>query len=84
MDVYLLQHLHVLNEDDEDVKTCGIFASREEAEAAVATLSMVEGFRGRSRIIDPLEDDDREGFYIDRHVVGQVLWSGGFITVPSQ
>jgi hypothetical protein len=62
MDVYLLQHLHVRSEDDADVKTCGIFTTREDAEAAAATLSSAEGFQGRSQINDPLVDQDREGF----------------------
>ena len=36
--VYLLQHVHILNKNDEDIKVIGIYESEEAARTAVRRL----------------------------------------------
>lgn len=43
--VLLLQHLHLLNDEEEDVKTLSIYSNREAALAAVQRFSVLPGFK---------------------------------------
>jgi len=70
MDVFVVQHLHVLNGDEEDVKLIGVYSSRFAAEEAIDRLRQKPGFC-----------DTPEGFSIDLYRVDQDHWDGGFITL---
>ena len=73
MDVFLVQHVHELDEDREDVKLIGVYATEEGAQAAVKRLSIQPGFR-----------DTTDGFHIDRYRVDEDHWTEGFVTVPRE
>lgn len=78
--VFLLQHLHLLNDDEEDVKTLGIYSSRGEALAAVERLRLMPGFVGIPNMADPSLPESSEGFYIDEYELNQDSWAEGFVT----
>lgn len=71
-DVFVLHHVHVLDEetDDEDVKLIGVYSTREKAEQAVERMNEQPGFR-----------DTLDGFHIDRYRLDDDNWTEGFITV---
>lgn len=69
MPVYTLHHVHPEDDTyDEDVKLIGIYASRAEAEAAIARVVDQPGFR-----------DVPDGFRIDEHVLGRDEWVEGYV-----
>lgn len=70
MDVFVVQHVHELGEDREDVKFIGVYATEESARAAVERLSIQPGFK-----------DTRDGFCIDCYEVDQDHWTEGFVTI---
>lgn len=67
--VWLLQHVHVMLDEHEDVKVIGIFSSEKEAELAREKLSNLPGFM-----------DSKDGFYIDKYAIDQIGWIEGFVT----
>jgi hypothetical protein len=77
--VYLLEHLHVISEDNECVKTIGIYASEKDALKAVERLKIQPGFK-EFPIVNP-NSDDESGFYIDSYQLGEDNWLEGFITL---
>ena len=81
MDVYLVQHLHVINENEEDVKIIGIYSSEENAIDAINRLKTQPGFKDSPEIINPLTDNKTDGFYIDKYKVDEDNWIEGFVTV---
>ncbi|AJQ95590.1 DUF7336 domain-containing protein [Gynuella sunshinyii] len=78
---YLLQHLHVISEDNECAKIIGLYASKEDALAAIKRLSVQTGFSDHPKLIDPLVDKEESGFYIDEYEIGKDHWSEGYVTV---
>ncbi len=72
MDVFLVHHVHEIDEDSEDVKLIGVYSTEDGAQAAIARLSMQPGFRETS-----------SGFQIDRYTIDRDQWSEGFVTVRS-
>ncbi|MEN6450283.1 MAG: phosphatase PAP2 family protein [Thermoguttaceae bacterium] len=71
--VFLLEHVHGVGREEspvEDVKTIGIYSSRENAEAAKDRLSTRPGF---SQAV--------EGFCIDEYPVDVDYWVDGYATV---
>ncbi len=79
--VYLLQHLHVLADGKEDSKIIGIYSSRGAALAAIDRVKTQSGFSDFPRLIDPLSEDEVDGFYIDEYVLDQDYWVEGFTSV---
>ena len=69
MDTFVLQHVHVLDEDEEDVKMIGVYSSQEAAEAAIARMRLLPGFR-----------EAPDGFNIDRYQLDEDNWTSGYIT----
>ena len=66
--VFILWHVHsVRGEDDE--KLIGVYASREDAQGAIARVGSQPGFRSTP-----------EGFHIDEYEIGADQWKEGFIT----
>jgi hypothetical protein len=79
--VYLLQHLHVLSNGEEDVKIIGIYSSSSTALAAIDRVKDQPGFSDFPCLIDPLSEDEVDGFYIDEYILDQDHWPEGFITI---
>jgi hypothetical protein len=79
--VFLLQHLHIDEDECEDAKIIGIYFSYEEGKQAIDRLSKQPGFSEFSELIDPTVDDYRSGFYLDEYEVGKDQWQEGFVTV---
>jgi hypothetical protein len=69
MDVFVVQHVHEIGDDNEDVKVIGIYSTDESAKAAVARLSLQPGFR-----------ETVGGFHIDRYTLDHDQWTEGFVT----
>ena len=84
MILYIVEHLHILYDDVEDIKFLGIFSTKEKAEKAIQILSKQPGFKDFPKIIDDndIENDVIEGFYIIKVVVDEIAeWKEGFTTV---
>jgi len=78
--VFVVQHLHILPCEEENVKMIGVYSSQAEAEAAVSRLRRQPGFASFSRIVLP-DDVDRSGFYIDEYEIDKDHWTEGFVTL---
>ena len=70
--VYVLQHVHSLEDGEEDVKFIGVYSSRENAEAAITRLRRAPGF-----------SDAQDGFHIDEYQVDKDQWVEGYSTLAS-
>ena len=84
MILYIVEHLHILYDDVEDIKFLGVFSTKEKAEKAIQMLSKQPGFKDFPKIIDDndIENDVIEGFYIIKVVVDEIAeWKEGFTTV---
>jgi hypothetical protein len=68
--VFVLQHVHTLEDGTEDVKFIGVYSSREQADAAVARLVRQPGF-----------SEAPEGFHVEEYRVDQDHWVEGYVTV---
>lgn len=68
--VFVLQHVHSLEDGVEDVKFIGVYSTREKADAAVARLGRQPGF-----------SETPEGFHVDEYRVDQDQWTEGYVTV---
>ena len=79
--VFVIQHLHVLDGEKEDVKFIGVYRSLESAHAAIERLRGQPGFCEHPRVVDPLTDDDESGFYIGEYELDKDHWPEGFVTV---
>jgi hypothetical protein len=81
--VFVVQHLHVLHDGQENVKMIGVYSSLEAARAAVDRLKGQPGFRDYPRLVDPLTDTDADasGFYIEAYPLDKDNWTEGFVTV---
>jgi hypothetical protein len=79
--VFIVQHLHILPGEREDLKLIGAYRSLEAAQAAIERLKIQPGFRDCPRILDPLVDDKDQGFYIDEYELDKDHWPEGFVTV---
>ncbi len=78
MDVYLLQHLIKNSNNEDSIKVIGIYSSFNKANEAIARLSKMSGFCDYPNLIDPLNDVEEEGFYIDKYFVDETQWKEGF------
>jgi hypothetical protein len=79
--VFVVQHLHIHANGEECVKMIGVYESRRAAEQAIGRLVTQPGFREYPKIIDPREDNEESGFYIDEYRIGEDHWTEGFVTV---
>lgn len=79
--IFLVQHLHVLEDDQEEYKIIGVYESREAALDAIQRVANQPGFRGWPKMIDPMEDDQENGFYISEYEIGKDHWTEGYVTV---
>ena len=72
MKVYVLQHVHGLEDGTEDVKFIGVYCSRENAEAAITRLAQAPGF-----------SDAVAGFHIDDYQVDKDQWVEGYSAIAN-
>ncbi len=81
--VFVLQHLHVLAEGEEDCKFIGVYTSLENARRAMERLSSAPGFRDFPELVaDPGAGSGQgSGFYLNEHRLDADGWSSGFETV---
>jgi hypothetical protein len=73
MEVFVVQHVHELEDESEDVKLIGVYSSQDAATKAVERLRRQPGFC-----------DTPDGFHIDRYSVDADHWRSGFIRVPRE
>jgi hypothetical protein len=73
MEVFVLQHVHRLDNGEEDIKMIGVYSSLEQAEEAIKRLSAKPGF-----------SDSPEGFVVDRYILNEDCWTEGYITVTGR
>ena len=69
-EVFLVEHVHTLQDGEENVKAIGIYSTRQAAEEAVRRSRLLPGFR-----------DAPEGFTIDLYLLDQDGWAEGYVTV---
>lgn len=79
--VFVLQHLHLLNGDEDDVKLLGVYSSRTSAVEAVERFRQLPGFRDKPDMANPSLPGPAEGFSIDEYELDQDGWEEGFIAV---
>lgn len=70
--VYLLYHIHEMDNDDEDVKLIGVYSSLSNAEEALLRVAHAPGFR-----------ENPEGFQIHAYKLDKDSWTEGFVTVEN-
>ena len=70
--VYVLQHVHSLDDGVEDVKFIGAYSSRENAQAAITRLSQAPGF-----------SEAPTGFHIDEYQIDKDQWVEGYSTLAN-
>jgi len=78
--VFIVQHLHMLPQDTDEVKMIGVYATREDAVEATQRLAALPGFREFPDIVD-YTTDNRQGFHIEEYEIGKDHWQEGYSTV---
>jgi hypothetical protein len=70
MKVFVVQHCHVQDDGEEDVKFIGAYSTKRRADAAVRRLLVQPGFR-----------DAPDGFSVSTYEMDQDNWVEGYVTV---
>ncbi len=70
--VYLLHHVHELENGEEDVKLIGVYVTEHEAQKAISRLIIKPGF-----VHQP------EGFQLEAYELGKDHWTDGYSTMTS-
>jgi hypothetical protein len=78
--VFVVQHLHIHGNGEECVKLIGVYENRSAAQQAVGRVNSQPGFCDYPKIIDPLQDEEGSGFYIDEYSLGKDHWTEGYTT----
>lgn len=73
MNVFVLQHVRVLQDDAEETKMIGVYSTEQHGRQAIAALLDQPGFREFS-----------DGFHLDAYEVDQTHWREGFVTLRSR
>lgn len=68
--VFVLQHVHEMEDGAEDVKFIGVYSSSQKASEAIARLSNVPGF-----------SEAPNGFHIDEYQLNEDQWVEGYVTL---
>ena len=67
--VFVVQHIHRLSHDADDVKFIGVYSTRRNAQAAVRRLRRMPGFSSTPK-----------GFCISEYEIDQDNWAEGYLT----
>lgn len=67
--VYLLWHIHALEDGDPDEKLLGVYSTEDKANRRIASSMNLPGFRSSP-----------DGFEVARYVVDRDEWAEGFVT----
>jgi hypothetical protein len=67
LSLFVVQHLHVLDGGEENVKLIGVYSTRDAAQAAVDRLKLKPWFR-----------DTLDGFSIDPYTIDEDNWTEGY------
>ncbi len=67
--VFLVEHVHTFDGGEEDIKTIGVYSSRDSALKAVERLRVQKGF-----------SEEPNGFCIDLYILDQDSWTTGYVT----
>jgi len=78
--VFLLEHLHITNDDEENIKALGIYSSREAGIAAVERFRVLPGFKDHPQFADISAPGPANGFYLDEYEIDQDCWQDGYVT----
>lgn len=73
MSVYVLQHVHLFENGDEDVKFIGVYSSKANARTAIKRLSQMPGF-----------SETADGFHVDEYQLDKDDWAEGYITIEDE
>lgn len=68
--VYVVQHTHIINNDEEDVKLIGVYLTEQQAQAAVQRLRKQSGFCNTP-----------DGFHVCRYKLNKDHWTEGYVTI---
>jgi hypothetical protein len=79
--VFVVQYLHRLPSGEDSVFLIGVYRTEIAARSAVARLSAQPGFCKHPHVVDPLKDDDDQGFHIDRYELDLDHWTEGFVAI---
>ncbi len=71
--VYILQHVHTFEDQEEDVKFIGVYSSYENAEDAISRLSQQPGFQNSAN-----------GFCIDKYELDKDHWIERYVTIEEK
>jgi len=79
--IFVLHHVHLIPEGDEDIKLLGVYSSRVAAESAVSRFNTKDGFRDLPNVVAPGSDSD-EGFHITEYTLDEDVqgWADGYVT----
>jgi hypothetical protein len=78
-DVYLLQHVHDVDDGAEEVNVIGIDDTGDSALAAVERVMSQPGFCDYPDFVIPRGSSQESGFNLDRYPLNQDHWSEGFV-----
>lgn len=70
MNVFVLQHVHEISPDNEEVKLIGVYSTEDQAKVAIQRVIGEPGFR-----------DAPNGFHIDAYEVDKDHWTEGYVTL---
>jgi hypothetical protein len=81
--VYLLKHLHIHPDGDEDYRLVGVYGSRSGATAALEQLRGMPGFRDFPELVSDVGElgprpDGGSGFYLVEQVLDRSRFTEGF------
>ncbi len=68
--VFIVQHVHLLDDGEEDIKLIGVYSTRDAAKKVIERLKLKPGFR-----------DAPAGFSIDAYTLDEDNWTEGYVTV---
>lgn len=68
--VFVLHHVHVIDDDDENVKLLGVYSTRAIAMDRIETYKNLPGFK-----------ECPDGFEITEYEIDEDNWQEGYITV---
>jgi len=78
---YIVHHIHIITDENEDSKLIGVYSSIENATTAINKIKDQLGFKDNPETIDADEELDKSGFYISKYTINKTQWLEGFVTV---